>query len=60
LHRLFGLCIVRPVAPPNTRQENTTMMHHIKTFATVAICLAIINRVSFVKALTSEANPVII
>lgn len=36
------------------------MMHHIKTFATVAICLAIINRVSFVKALTSEANPVII
>ena len=36
------------------------MMHYLKTFATVAICLAIINRVSFVKALTSESNAVII
>jgi len=34
--------------------------HHIKTFLTVAVCVAIINRVSFLKALTSEANPVII
>ena len=36
------------------------MMHHLKTLATVAICLAVINRISFVKALTSEQNAVII
>lgn len=36
------------------------MNHHLKTFATVVVCLAIINRVSFIKSLTSEANAVII
>lgn len=36
------------------------MNHHLKTFLTVAVCVAIINRVSFIKSLTSEANAVII
>ncbi len=36
------------------------MNHHLKTFLTVAVCVAIINRVSFIKALTSETNAVII
>lgn len=36
------------------------MNHHLKTLLSVAICLAIINRISFVKALTSETNATII
>ncbi len=41
--------------------DTASVLEFAKTFgAPVAICLAIINRVSFVKALTSESNAVII
>lgn len=36
------------------------MNHHLKLLLSVAVCMAIINRISFAKALTSEANAVII
>jgi hypothetical protein len=34
--------------------------HHLKLLLSVAVCMAIINRISFAKALTSESNAVII
>lgn len=36
------------------------MNHHLKFLLSVAVCMAIINRVSFAKNLTSESNPVVI
>lgn len=36
------------------------MQHYLKTFATVVVSLAIINRISILKSLTSESNAVII
>lgn len=36
------------------------MNHHLKFLLMVAVSMAIINRVSFAKALTSESNAVII
>lgn len=43
----------------NPDKENH-VNHHLKLLLSVAVCMAIINRVSFVKALTSESNAVII
>jgi hypothetical protein len=44
---------------PTPDKENH-VNHHLKTLLSVAICMAIINRISFAKALTSESNAVII
>lgn len=36
------------------------MAHHLKFFGMVVLCMAIANRISFVKGLTSEQNAPII